>query len=195
MSEAYQIHLVGNGLSYRGVRYREPEPDDVDDAMVSAAKDAAEDMQRYLNLLPRYVLIRCLVAVTPAGVGKAEAEAARAAAMVKASEETEATLKAAKDAGANQDRLREIAQEAMAKVAMAGNAAAQEAASNALLASKEWIPLTSEQLTIKGTQRSFNSIFNAKDYLTLKQIIKGYYDSRAYEAEQIVGKALMVSVD
>lgn len=196
MAEIKQIALAGDGLSYRGVRLRVPDPDDLDEVMISVAKDAAGDGVRFAHLIPRLMLQRCLVAVTEPGVGKEKAEEARKAATVKASEEAEAAFRDAQKAGKAPEDLKAIAQANMLRVATAGTDAAVAVASNALLAGGEgiWQPVTAEQMMIKDHPRSFARLFGTKDYAVLRAVVQTYYDARPGDADAILGKALTVSV-
>jgi hypothetical protein len=194
--EIKQFPLAGEGLSYRGVRLRVPDPDDLDEVMISVAKDAAGDGVRFAYLIPRLMLQRCLVAVTEPGIGKEKAEEARKAAIVKASEEAEAEFREAQKKGKAPDDLKAIAQANMLKVASAATDAAVAVASNALLAGGEgiWQPVTAEQMMIKDGPRSFAKLFSTKDYTTLRAIVQTFYDARVGDADAILGKALAVSV-
>lgn len=197
MSEVKQIHLVGDGLSYRGVRFTVPDPDDLDEVMISIAREASGDASRFIQMIPRLMLQRCIVAVTDPGVGKAEAEKASAAAMITASHEAEAAFTAAQKRGASTDELRTLATANAVKVATVASEAALAAAANVLIAlpPASWLAVTAESMMVKGTPKSFARLFGTKDYSTLRSIIQRYYDSRALDAELIVGKALTVSTD
>lgn len=197
MSETKQFHLAGDGLSYRGVRMRVPDPDDLDAVMESVYRDAAGDSNKVIQMIPRKMLERCIVAITEPGIGRKEGEAARVEAVKKASEAAEASFNAAQKRGAQLDELRSLAQANAMMVNAAGAEAAMGAGANALMTAA-WQPVTTMDLTLKTIDgkpnpKAFVQLFGTKDYATLRGIVQSYYDARPGDAELILGKALTVS--
>lgn len=192
-----QLHLTGDGFSWRGVRLRRLTPDDMDEVAMSAAKDAGEDQQRFVHLKTRGCLVRMIAAVTAPDVGRAEAAAARKAAAKEVTDSYQAQL------AALQERVRAgeegaaalvpgMVAECATKAKEQGDAAAEAAAFAALQAAK-WLPVTPLELTLKAGPNSFSSLFTPKDATTLTASYRSDYEARFDEVQAIMGKALAVS--
>lgn len=187
-----QIHLTGKtGYSWRAVRLRNLDSDEVDDAASSASKEAGEDRLMFNRLLLKGYLTRACQSVSPP-VGEREAEDARKAAVEPMRTEAEAAVKLLK--GKEQ-------QEALAswtiKIQEAGEAAWAQAAEKALLAlpGSQWSPVTGLEMMIKGGPKSLGRLFTPKDMDVLRGYLNAQYNARADEADAIMGKARPISMD
>lgn len=193
-----QHHLVGAaGFSWRGVRLRALDPDAMDEVSQSAAREAGEDTRRFVALKERGALVRMIAAVTAPDTGKAEAAAARKVAAKEVTDsyqEIVAELQARAKAGEDDARalLATTLAECANKAATAASSAAEAAAFQTLQGAK-WLPVTTLELTLKGTANSFAKLFTPKDAAVLGAIYRDEYEARIDEAQAIMGKALAVS--
>lgn len=192
-------HLFGEGLSGRAVKIRELDPDDSDDIEAEAARAGKEsgfdDGIDFARHLQRMSLTRMIVAVTARNTGVEEAKLAREAA-VKAVGEAAKPEIAALQAGIVAVPPTATADDLAAKVAAvtveahgAGQAAAEEAAANAVLKA-QWIPVNTLDMTTKEKPNYFSKLFKAKDAKLLGVIYRRTYSALEGEANQIMGKSL-----
>lgn len=200
MTELTTYHLFGDGYSGRGVRVRELTPDDADaveaEAMRANKEAGHDDGFDFMRLRVRLSLTRMIVAVTAPGVGVAEGKAAREAAIKTATEaaapELEKLRAGIADGSSTSEALAARLAVLTAEAHEAGKAAAEAAASNALL-NAHWIPVNTLALQTPENPMYFSKIFKVKDSRMLGVFYHRTYDAMESEANDIMGKALKVS--
>lgn len=185
-----EIHLTGEGFSGRGVRLRDMNPDEYDDAAVDAGKEAGENIVLFAQLRIRKCLYRIISAVTDKDVGVKEARDARKAAYDAKVAELQDEAKKAEAEGS--EAVKTFAVKLVGLASEAGRIAAEDARSNALRTAK-WTPVTALLLGVDNNPFYYGKIFGPKDHEVLAAYYRKFFSARNDEAELILGKALMVS--